>query len=226
MLRVKSCPSSTRPRASTPMVFEDQAAKVVVQKLREEREEKGRLVISEVILNEWINGCLKQNPAKVVTYQPIYEGIKGLADCEGYYEANSENTATWVASLGSVFSSPRSEEPCIGLQSGSGLVDMDQDPRTIREQQVSLERDVLVSPEGENGVGDPHGALSWLDGGQERLRRGSEGPMSASRSSSSAPLTMPRNDGEEVNGTVDGRGNLADIKNGTGMEIVTTYQGQ
>ncbi|KAL4307030.1 hypothetical protein HN51_041371 [Arachis hypogaea] len=103
-----------------------------------------------------------------------------------------------VASLGSVFSSPRSEEPCIGLQSGSGLVDMDQDPRTIREQQVSLERDVLVSPEGENGVGDPHGALSWLDGGQERLRRGSEGPMSASRSSSSAPLTMPRNDGEEV----------------------------
>ncbi|KAL4395901.1 hypothetical protein AHAS_Ahas01G0038200 [Arachis hypogaea] len=87
-------------RVTKSVVFNDQATDVVMGELKEDGEDKGRLVIPEIILNEWINDHSKQNQVKRVTYQPIYEGIEGSVDCVGCdhinYEADSEDTVTWI----------------------------------------------------------------------------------------------------------------------------------
>ncbi|KAL4328695.1 hypothetical protein AHAS_Ahas13G0225800 [Arachis hypogaea] len=87
-------------RATKLAVFNDQAADVVMGELREDGEDKDRLVIPKIILNEWISDHSKQNQVKTVTYQPIYEGIEGRADCVECdhinYEVDYEDTVTWI----------------------------------------------------------------------------------------------------------------------------------
>ncbi|KAL4299814.1 hypothetical protein AHAS_Ahas17G0138500 [Arachis hypogaea] len=76
----------------------DQAATVVTKVLREEVEDKDRLVNFESILNKWSYEHSRNNQRKLITDQSNYGDIEGLADFvgfEGSYEADSKITISW-----------------------------------------------------------------------------------------------------------------------------------
>ncbi|KAL4373556.1 hypothetical protein AHAS_Ahas05G0093600 [Arachis hypogaea] len=70
----------------------DQAAKVIIEVMREEVEDHIRMVNSETILNEWSYDHLRHNQSKLVTYQPNKSANEGMADFVGYDEVDSEMT--------------------------------------------------------------------------------------------------------------------------------------
>ncbi|XLT69164.1 hypothetical protein HN873_025603, partial [Arachis hypogaea] len=81
---------------STKLIgYDHQAEKVAMKVLREEVEDEGRPVISELILNEWSYDNLIQNQNKTVTHQPLNEVHKGVTDSAGFDDCNEgESEAT------------------------------------------------------------------------------------------------------------------------------------
>ncbi|KAL4300359.1 hypothetical protein AHAS_Ahas17G0193000 [Arachis hypogaea] len=78
--------------------YGDQAASVVTERVRHEKEDEGRSVISESILNEWSNDHLKLNQNNSGKNKQIYGNINGLADLMGMGESNEtdlELTIPW-----------------------------------------------------------------------------------------------------------------------------------